>query len=127
MPVGNEIGAYNGTFTSIRVLENDGDNRVLEGSYTGTVTGALSGTVVGTMTFSGTDAGGTLSDKGLGYLDSGDILSGRGHGLYWGSGKGVWETRAAFLLNGEQKLVGEGQITLSGTEVSMSGKIFELT
>ena len=127
MPVGNEIGSYNATFTSIRVVENAGDQRVLEGTYTGQVTGQLSGTVVGTMTFRGTDAGGTISDKGIGYLDSGDILAGSGSGLYWGSGKGVWETRAAFLLGGDHKIVGEGQITLSGTEVSMSGKVFELT
>ena len=126
MPAGKQIGTYEATFTSVRIVDNDGDHRIFEGSYSGAVTGDLNATIMGTMTFEGTDDRGTLSDRGVGYFDSGDIAPGKGQGVYWRNGNGVWETRAAFILP-EQALVGEGQITLSKGNLTMSGKVFELT
>jgi len=126
MPVGNEIGGYEGKFSSIRVLEINGEERVIEGAYTLKVSGQLSGTVSATMTFTGRHERGTLTNLGVAYLDSGGVLSSKGQGVYWASGDGQWQTRAAIML-GDQMIVGEGQITLSNGEFSLAGKIFELT
>ena len=126
MPVGNQIGNFEAKFDAIRVVEVRGSERVVEGSYTGKVSGGLAGTVTGTMTFSGTNDRGTLSDQGIGYFDSGDVQAGRGQGVYWSNGAGQWETRAAFMLD-DQMIVGEGQVSLSNGEFTMSGAIFELT
>ena len=126
MPVGNEIGSYEAKFTSIRTVEVHGDERIIEGTYMGQVSGGLSGTVSGTVTFTGTNERGILSDQGVAYLDSGDVISGKGQGVYWSDSSGQWETRAAFMLP-EQMIVGEGQINLSDGAFSWSGKIFELT
>jgi hypothetical protein len=126
MPVGKELGAYAGTFTSVRIVENDGDRRIFEGSYSANVSGQLNATLLGTMTFSGTDKRGTLSDRGVGYFDTGEILAGKGQGVYWLNGNGNWEMRAAFILP-EQAPVGEGQVTLTKGVLTLSGKIFELT
>ena len=126
MPVGNELGSYEGTFTSVRTVEIHGEERVIEGTYMAKASGQLSGTVSGTMTFSGTNERGTISSLGVGYLDSGEALTSKGQGVYWADGSGQWQIRAAFMLP-EQMIVGEGQITLSGGVFSMGGKIFELT
>jgi hypothetical protein len=39
---------------------------------------------------------------------------------------GTWEVRSAYMI-GDQKVVSEGQIVMAGEEVSMEGKIYELT
>ena len=124
MPLGKEIGEYSANFTSIRIAEINGDQRVIEGNYEGDVTGQMAGQVTGTMTFTGTNDRGSVSDKGVGYLATGDALSGEGGGVYWLTAPGEWEVRAAFTLTGGQTLVGEGQIKLA--DRSMKGKIFEL-
>ncbi len=126
MPVGNEIGSYEAKFTSVRIVEIHGEERVIEGSFMGGVSGQLSGTVSGTATFTGSNERGTLTTLSVGYLDSGDVLSGKGQGVYWSDSSGKWETRAAFML-GEQMIVGEGQINLSDGEFTWTGKILELT
>ena len=126
MPVGNEIGGYEGNFTSIRTVEVNGDERIVEGTYIAKASGQLSGTITGTMTFSGRNERGTLTDLGVAYLDSGESPSSKGQGVYWSNAAGQWEIRAAYML-GDQMIVGEGQITLSNGEFSLAGKIFELT
>lgn len=126
MPVGKELGSYTGKFTSIRVREINGEERVIEGTYEGQVSGQLSGTFTGTMTFSGLNDRGTISDLGVGYLDSGDVLSARGQGVYWAGGKGQWETRSAVLV-GDQTIVAEGQITMAKGTFSLKGTVAELT
>ena len=127
MPVGKELGGFKGKFTSIRTIAINGDDdRVIEGTYEAKVTGKLSGIATGTMTFSGANARGTFSDLGVGYLDSGKVLSGKGQGVYWKGKKGSWEIRGAFMLSG-QMLVSEGQVTMSKSgEFGLKGKIFEL-
>ena len=126
MPVGNEIGSFKANFTSVRTVEINGEEVVTEGSYMGKVSGQLSGTVTGTVTFSGTNERGTMTGLSVGYLESGDVLPGKGQGVYWSGGKGKWETRSAFMLP-EAMLVGEGQIALADGEFTWSGKLFELT
>ena len=118
MPLGKEIGQYSANFTSLRIAEVNGDQRVIEGNYEGEITGQMAGQVTGTMTFTGTN------DRGVGYLTSGDAISGSGGGVYWLTSPGEWEVRAAFTLATGQTFVGEGQIKLEGR--SMKGKIFEL-
>ena len=125
MPVGKELGSYEGTFTSIRVCEINGEEQIVEGSYSGKVSGQLSGTGSGTTTFSGPNERGILSDLGVAYLDSGDVVSYKGQGVYWSTSQGIWETRAAFVI-GDQVMVGEGQLTMADGVVSSSGKLFEL-
>ncbi|MEM7542830.1 MAG: hypothetical protein AAF384_14785 [Pseudomonadota bacterium] len=88
MPVGNELGQFNGTFTNVRTCEVDGDHMVVEGSYTAKVVGSIDGTAVGTMTFSGTNDRGTLSDLGAGYMSSGEVSPYKASGVYWKSGDG---------------------------------------
>ena len=54
MPVGKQLGKFDGKFNSIRIVEvNDDNTRILEGSYSAAVTGDLAGTAKGTMTFDG--------------------------------------------------------------------------
>ena len=126
MPVGKGLGEYKGTFSSIRMCEINGDQQIAEGSYTAKLSGELSGTAVGTMTFSGSNERGTMTDLGVGYLDSGDVTSYKAHGVYWASSQGNWETRQAVVM-GDQTLVVEGQITMSDGVFSLNGTVSELT
>ena len=129
MPVGKELANFEAKFTSVRTVAINGEEVVTEGSYMGKVSGQLSGTVTGTVTFTGTagaSARGTMTALSVGYLDSGDVLPGKGQGVYWATSTGNFETRAAFML-GDQTVVGEGQIVLADGEFTWSGKIFELT
>ena len=125
MPVGKELGNYKGTFSSLRVCEINGEQQIAEGSYTGKVSGDLSGTAVGTMTFTGTNERRILSDLGSAFLDSGEVITYKGQGVYWYGSNGNWETRAAAVM-GDQTLVAEGQITMSDGVFSLSGKVAEL-
>ena len=126
MPAGNEIGSYEAKFTSVRTVEIHGEERVIEGSFMADVSGGVSGTISGTATFTGTNERGTLTTLSVAYLDSGDVLSSKGQGVYWFGGNGKWETRAAFIL-GDQMSIGEGQITLLDGVFSWAGKLVELT
>lgn len=126
MPVGKEIGSFDGNFTSIRIQEINGEERVIEGTYEIAVSGQLSGTATGTLTFSGLNDRGTVSDLGVAYLASGDAPSARGQGVYFLSEAGQWQIREAYLL-GDQPIVSEGQITLADGAFTLAGKIFELT
>ena len=126
MPVGNELGNIESKFTSVRTVEINGEEVVTEGSYMGRVSGQLNGTVTGTATFSGTNDRGTITGLSVGYLDSGEVLPGKGQGVYWSDGSGKWQTRAAFMLP-DAMMVGEGQIALGDGEITWIGKIFELT
>lgn len=127
MPAGKEIGSFEAKVTSVRVREINGEERVIEGTYEGTVTGQMSGRATGTLTFTGINDRGTISDLGIGYFDSGDVVSARGQGVYWAGQKGQWELRAAYLL-GDQTVVSEGQVTMAKDgSFSLKGKIVELT
>jgi hypothetical protein len=126
MPLGKEIGSFSGKITSVRVLEINGEERVIEGTYEAELSGQMAGTGTGTLTFRGLNDRGTVTDLGVGYLASGDVPSARGQGVYFLSGKGQWEVRSAYLL-GDQPIVSEGQITLKNGSFSLKGKIFELT
>lgn len=126
MPTGKEIGKFDGKFTAVRVREINGEERVIEGTYEAKISGQMSGTGTGTITFTGLNDRGTVSDLGVGYLDSGDVTTARGQGVYFLSQKGQWEVRSAYLL-GDQAVVSEGQITLSDGVFSLKGKILELT
>ncbi len=126
MPVGKELGSFKGSFTSVETCEVNGDDGVVEGTYTAKVTGKIAGTAVGTLTFSGSNSGGTLSDLGTGYLDSGDAVNYKGQRVYWSGKHGVWETRAAVKM-GDQMIVAEAQVKMKDGEFSVSGKLFELT
>jgi hypothetical protein len=125
MPVGKTMGEYQGTFTSIRHCETDGEGQLIEGSYIAKVSGEISGTASGTMRFSGTNDRGTLAELGTGYWDSG-VESYKGSGAYWASSQGNWETRAAIMM-GDQMLVVEGQITMSDGVFSLNGTVSQLT
>ena len=125
MPVGKELGKFKGTFTSVRTCEINGEQAIVEGTYTAKVTGQLSGTAVGTLTFSGSNARGTANDLGTGYLASGDVINYKSQGVYWSGSNGKWETRGASMM-GDQMLVVESQITMSDGVFSLSGEIFEL-
>lgn len=126
MPAGKEIGSFDAKITSVRVREINGEERIIDGSYEAHVSGQLSGTATGTLTFTGLNDRGMLNDLGIGYLDSGDVLSYKSQGVYWVGDKGRWETRAAVLL-GDQTAVVEAQITLANGSFSMKGKLLELT
>jgi len=72
MPVGKELGNFEGKFTSVRTVAINGEEVVTEGSYMGKVSGQLGGTVTGTATFTGTtgaSARGTMTALSVGYLD----------------------------------------------------------
>ncbi len=125
MPVGKELGKFKGIFTSVRTCEVNGEQGVVEGTYTAKVSGQLSGTAVGTLTFSGSNARGTANDLGTAYLASGDVINYKTQGVYWSGSHGKWETRGAVMM-GDQMLVVEGQISMSDGVFSSSGKIFEL-
>ena len=84
------------------------------------------GTGSGTTTFSGPNERGILSDLGVAYLDSGDVVSYKGQGVYWSTSQGNWETREAVVM-GDQMLVVEGQITLSDGVFSINGTVSPLT
>ncbi len=124
MPLGKELGEFSANFTSVRVVEVDGDQTVIEGNYDGETTGPLSGVVTGTLTFSGTNERGSLEDKGVGYLATGESLTGTGRGVYWLTSPGVWETRAGITLSNGATMVAESTVTLETR--SMKGKLFEL-
>ena len=126
MPVGKELGAFDGKFSSIRVVEVGEGTRVLEGIYSAAMTGNMKGVAKGTITFDGRTERGVFSDKGVGFFDSGDVANGKGQGVYWSSGGGTWEIRGAFQI-GDQMVVSEGQVSMSGDDVLLKGKIFELT
>ena len=126
MPVGNELGNFEAKFTSVRTVEINGDVITTEGSYMGKVSGQLNGTVTGTVTFTGSPGRGTMTGQSVGYMDSGDVMPGKGQGVYWSNSHGQWETRAAFML-ADGMMVGEGQINLDGGEFTWTGKVFELT
>jgi hypothetical protein len=126
MPLGKELGSFDGKITSVRVREINGEERIIEGTYEAGISGSMAGTGTGTLTFRGLNDRGTVSDLGVAYLASGDAPSARGQGVYFLSGKGQWQVRCAYLL-GDQPLVSEGQITLAKGSFSLKGKIFELT
>ena len=126
MPAGKELGTYEGKFASIRVLEVGEDTRVLEGTYSATVSGQLKGIAKGTMTFDGRTERGTIAANVVGFFASGDVVNGKGQGVYWQGSQGSWEIRAAFML-GDQMAVSEGQVIMDGEEVLLKGKILELT
>ena len=126
MPVGKQLGTYSGDFSSVRTCAVNGDNVVVEGSYTAKVSNALDGTAVGTMTFSGTNDRGAMTDLGVGYLSSGDVVPYKATGVYWKSSQGNWETRAAVTM-GDQMLVVEGSVSMSKDGFSLKGAVSELT
>lgn len=126
MPAQKEIGRFEGKFTSVRVREINAEERIIDGTYEAAVSGQLSGTATGTMTFSGLNDRGMVNDLGVGYLDSGDVLSYKGQGVYWAGNKGQWETRAAVII-GDQAIVAESQITLANGTFSLKGTLLELT
>ncbi len=126
MPAGKEIGSFSGKFTSVRVREINGEERIIDGTYEAAVSGQLSGTATGSMTFSGLNDRGMLNDLGVGYLDSGDVVSYKGQGVYWAGDKGQWEGRAAVII-GDQTVVAESQITLANGSFSLKGTLVELT
>ena len=126
MPVGKQLGEYQGTMTSVRYCEASGDEGLVEGSYTSKMSGELSGTAVGTMRFSGNEERGTMTDLGAGYLDSGGVEPYKAGGAYWSTSQGNWETREAVVM-GDQMLVVEGQITLRDGVFSINGTVSELT
>ena len=126
MPVGKELAKYKGAMTSVRVCETNCGDEIVEGTYTAKMSGEMSGTAVGTLTFTGSNQGGTLTDRGAGYLDSGSVESYKAHGTYWSGSQGNWETREAVIMGG-QNLVVEGQITMSDGVFSLSGTVSELT
>ena len=68
---------------------------------------------------------GTAKDLGTAYLASGDVSNYKTQGVYWSGSNGKWETRGAAMM-GDQRLVVEGQITMSDGVFSSSGIIFEL-
>ena len=70
----------------------------------------MSGIATGTITFTGSNDTGVVADLGVGYLDSGDVLSAKGQGVYWSGDKGAWEVRSTYLLGG-QAIVSEGQVS----------------
>lgn len=126
MPVGKELGKFDGKFSSIRVLEVGDDTRVLEGTYAIEVSGQLSGTANGSITFDGRVERGTIKDRGVGFFASGDVVNAKGQGVYWLGSQGTWEVRSAYMI-GDQMVVSEGQVVMAGEEVSLKGKIYELT
>ena len=126
MPVGKELATFDGKFDAITVAEVGEGTRVLEGNYSASLSGQMQGVAKGTITFDGRAERGVFSDQGVGFFDSGDVANGRGRGVYWASGAGVWEIRGAFEI-GDQLVVSEGQVSMSGSDVLLSGKIFELT
>lgn len=126
MPVGKQLGSFDGTFSAIRVVEVGDDTRVLEGTYTATVSGQLKGVANGSMTFDGRSERGTFNDRGVGFFESGEVVNAKGQGVYWAGSQGTWEIRGAFQL-GEQMVVSEGQVVLNGEEVTLKGNIYELT
>ncbi|MFT4564375.1 MAG: hypothetical protein ACI9BW_004138 [Gammaproteobacteria bacterium] len=126
MPAGKEIASFTGKFSSIRVIEVGDDTRVLEGTYQATISGELNGSANGSITFDGRSERGTLVDRGVGFFDSGDVVNAKGQGVYWLGKQGSWEVRAAYQI-GDQMVVSEGQVTMVGDDVSLTGKIYELT
>ncbi|MGR8918421.1 MAG: hypothetical protein ACU85V_02290 [Gammaproteobacteria bacterium] len=126
MPVGKQIGKYQGAFNAVRTVSRNGAEEVAEGSYQAKVSGDLSGNAVGTMTFTGSTERGTMHDLGNGYLDSGDVLQYEARGVYWASGKGTWQTRAAVVM-GDQMSVVEGEVNMSDKGFTLKGGVFELT
>ena len=123
MPLGKEIGSFSVKSTCIRVIEVDGDARVLEGSFEGEVSGQLNGAILGTNTFTGTNEKGTYQGHGVGLLASGSVNS-TSSGVYWLSGPNEWQTRGAVNLATGETIVGEG--TIKFADRTWSGKIFEL-
>lgn len=126
MPVGKELGKFTGKFSSIRVIEVGDNTRVLEGTYAATISGQLNGTANGSITFDGSAERGTVSDRGVGFFASGDVVNAKGQGVYWLGSQGSWEVRSAYMI-GDQMVVSEGQVVMAGEEVSLNGKIYELT
>ena len=66
MPLGKQIGAYEGKSTAINVISL-GDQDVVEANYEGTTSGDLPGPWVGTATYTGTDEEGDIHFAGIGW------------------------------------------------------------
>ena len=78
------------------------------------------------MTFDGVTQRGTMSAYVVGFFASGDVVNGKGQGVYWQGNQGGWEIRGAFEM-GHKMLVSEGQVSMNGEQVLLKGKILELT
>jgi hypothetical protein len=96
---------------------------VLEGSYQAPITGQLKGTANGSIALDGRSERGTLVERGVGFVDSVDVVNAKGQGVV---GQGSWEVRLAYQI-GDQMVVSEGQVTMVGDDVSLTGTIHELT
>lgn len=113
MPLGKQIGAYEGKSTSINVVSL-GDQDVVEATYEGTTTGDLAGPWIGTATYSGTDEEGEVHFAGIGWPEpSGERVKFEGSGLYKRIATNRWQTRVALRSSQGDQMVSEGQVELA--------------
>lgn len=125
-PVDVHVAAERIQLTLDIVTDRSGDVDTVEGSYMAKVSGDIAGTASGTMAFTGSNERGLLKDLGVGYLDSGEVAPYTAQGVYWSNKQGHWGTRAAVIM-GDQMMVVEGQIKMTGDGYTTTGGVFALT
>jgi hypothetical protein len=120
MAIGNEIGKFTlKSITSTYPLEGGSVQVNLDGKATGY------GTVIGTLTFRGEPGAksGSLSWRGEGFLDSGEVVIGAGEGIWEEAGKHKWRTRLIVSTSDGKSHASEGQLDLKTR--TLSGKMME--
>ena len=124
MALGKELGQFSFKMALNRILEVSGETSRSEISWEGEVSGGeLAGTVMLTGESTGTNEGGSYSNRGVGFLASGGTIRGEGSGSYELIGPARWKTRGIDRLTSGQVIATEGEVDLSTR--TWSGKIFE--
>ena len=125
MDVGKELSTYDGVFSPLRTREVNGDETVVETTYSTKTSGDLAGTAMGTMTLSGTIERGTITELGNLFLDAGGGGPYRSQGVYWVDGTGNWQFRRMGIY-GDLVYLAEDHCRLSDGVISVTGKLSEL-
>jgi hypothetical protein len=119
MALGKEIGDFSFKITSTS-YEGDAGVRI---DVDGTATNF--GTVLGSIAISGEPGAqsGSASWRGQGFLDNGEVVTGRGEGTWEALGQHKWRTRMIISVSDGQTLASDGQLDLASR--SFTGKNLE--
>jgi len=115
MPVGKHVGEFSVTSTGVTVSTSADGALVQSVNVEGTATGY--GTVLGTLTFHPDAPGvqkGTVAWSGTGYLENGEMVGGKGSGVFEPSTKHRWRVRVIMRISDGTVLLSDGELALEG-------------
>ena len=114
MPIGNEVGSFSTTATSMRKGTDAAGNHTFVMNVEGTVSGGWSGAILGTVTAaSGDFKTSTFTADFAAYLEDGSVMSGRGSGTLGAQGGHQWQLNGTALFSDGTRVATEGVLELA--------------